>query len=298
MANTIVCGVDGSKESVAAAELGVRWARALGATAVLVHAVDAASFPRVESATGEIRAKRILDAAHRALGEIQVRTSRPIDRQVVAGPPAVALAAVAEERGALAVCVGSRGRGPLRAALLGSTSRAAVRECACPVLVVPRPAAARAGRGESIVCGLDGSDESANALRAAAKLRRLLDLKLVLVHVKSPGALVALAPAAGPPPLGHSEQLEASDRAGAAVTDRVAEQAGIVADAVERVEAGEASSVIDATAEEEDAALIVVGTHARGALEGAASGSVSSRLAASASRPVLLVRADVRLGLG
>jgi nucleotide-binding universal stress UspA family protein len=68
---------------------------------------------------------------------------------------------------------------------------------------------------------------------------------------------------------------------------------GIVAiDAEERVEAGEPSRVIDAVAEEEDAAMIVVGTHARGALEGAAHGSVSSRLAASASRPVLLVRAD------
>ena len=143
MANTIVCGVDGSPESLAAAELGVQWATALGATAVLVHAVDAASFPRVESATGEIRAKRVLDAAHRALDEIQFQTPHPIERQVVAGAPAVALAGVAEERGALAVCVGSRGRGPLRAALLGSTSRAAVRECACPVLVVPKPAAAR-----------------------------------------------------------------------------------------------------------------------------------------------------------
>jgi nucleotide-binding universal stress UspA family protein len=296
MANTIVCGVDGSKESVAAAELGVQWASALGATTVLVHAVDAASFPRVESAPGEIRAKRILDAAHRALGAVRVHTSRPIDREVVPGAPAVALAAVAEERGALAVCVGSRGRGPLRAALLGSTSRAAVRECACPVLVVPRPAAARALRGASIVCGIDGSDESANALRAAAKLRRLLDLKLVLVHVKSPGALVALAPGTGPPPPGRSEQVAAS-RVAAAVADRVAERAGIVVDADERVEAGQASSVIDATAEEEDAALIVVGTHARGALEGAAVGSVSSRLAASASRPVLLVRADIRLRL-
>jgi nucleotide-binding universal stress UspA family protein len=295
MANTIVCGVDGSEESVAAAELGVQWATALGATAVLVHAVDAATFPLVESATGETRAKRVLDAAHKVLDEIQFPTPHPIERQVVAGAPAVALAGVAEERGALAVCVGSRGRGPLRAALLGSASRAAVRECACPVLVVPRPAAARALRGRSIVCGVDGSDESENALRAAAKLRRLLELKLVLVHVESPDALVAFAPGTGPPRLDYSEQLEASRRAAAAVTERGAEPAGVVVEADVRVEGGEASGVIDAAAEEEDAALIVVGTHARGALEGAAFGSVSSRLAASASRPVLLVRADVRL---
>jgi nucleotide-binding universal stress UspA family protein len=295
MANSIVCGVDGSPESVAAAELGVQWATALGGTAVLVHAVDAASFPRVESATGEIRAKRVLDVAHRALDEIHFHTPYPIERQVVAGAPAVALAGVAEERSALAVCVGSRGRGPLRAALLGSTSRAAVRECACPVLVVPRRAAARTLRGRSIVCGLDGSHESENALRAAAKLRRLLELKLILVHVKSPGALVAPTAGTGPPPLDHTDELAARGRSTAAVTDRVAEQAGIVVEADERVEAGDASSVIEATAEEEDAALIVVGTHARGALEGAAFGSVSSQLAASASRPVLLVRADIRL---
>jgi nucleotide-binding universal stress UspA family protein len=77
-----------------------------------------------------------------------------------------------------------------------------------------------------------------------------------------------------------------------AVIGRVAAHADVSVEADERVEAGEPSHVIDALAEEEDAAMIVVGTHGRGALEGAARRSVSCRLVASASRLVLLVRAD------
>jgi nucleotide-binding universal stress UspA family protein len=142
------------------------------------------------------------------------------------------------------------------------------------------------------VCGLDGSPESENALRVAARLRRILDLRLVLVHVEALAAFVPAAPGAAPPPLDPREDIEPRRRAAAAVISRVADRADVAIDAEERVEAGEPSGVIDAVAEEEDAAMIVVGTHARGALEGAARGSVSSRLAASASRPVLLVRAD------
>jgi hypothetical protein len=53
------------------------------------------------------------------------------------------------------------------------------------VVVVPRAAATHAADGASIVCGLDGSPESENALRVAARLRRILDLRLVLVHVET-----------------------------------------------------------------------------------------------------------------
>jgi nucleotide-binding universal stress UspA family protein len=298
MANTIVCGIDGSKESVAAAEVGVWLAAALEAIPIFVNAVDeATASPQSQSAARETRAKRALDAAHQTLAEVAFDGAQAAERRVVRGTPVGALLRVADETGALAVCVGSRGHGPLHAALLGSTSRAAVRGSACPVLVVPRTAAASAFGGASIVCGLDGSPESENALRAAAKLRRALDLKLVLVHVKTHDALIAVSPGTGPPALDYGEQIERSRRAAATVISRGADRTGVPIEAEERVEAGEASSVIDATAEDEDAALIAVGTHARGALRSAALGSVSSRLAASASRPVLLVRAEAPLRL-
>lgn len=283
MARTVVCGIDGSSESVAAAKAGVRLAAAVDARPILVNAIDeTTAFPYGDGPARERGRRHALDAAQQLLSGVAIVGGEHAERRVVSGEPASAVAAVADETGAVAVCVGSRGRGPLQAALLGSTSRAVVRDSPCPTLVVPR-AAANAATGSSIVCGLDGSPESENALRAAASLRRALDLRLVLVHVRAPDALLALAPGTGPPPLEHSERIDGI---------------GMPIEADERVTAGEASGALDATAEDEDAALIIVGTHARGALKSAALGSVSSRLASSASRPVLLVRADAEVAFG
>ena len=46
------------------------------------------------------------------------------------------VAAVAEDVGACAIVVGTRGRGAVKAKLLGSTSAALLREAPCPVVVV------------------------------------------------------------------------------------------------------------------------------------------------------------------
>lgn len=56
--------------------------------------------------------------------------------EILTGRPADALAAVSTDVDMM-VC-GSRGYGPLRTLLVGSTSHALVRRAACPVLVVPR----------------------------------------------------------------------------------------------------------------------------------------------------------------
>jgi nucleotide-binding universal stress UspA family protein len=66
----------------------------------------------------------------------------PADRsgggRILSGTPADALAAASADMD-LIVC-GSRGSGPLRTLLVGSTSHALVRRAACPILVVPRGA--------------------------------------------------------------------------------------------------------------------------------------------------------------
>lgn len=56
-----------------------------------------------------------------------------------------------------------------------------------------------------------------------------------------------------------------------------------------RIELGDAASVLDRSAADERAALIVVGTHGRGRLASALVGSTSARLAALGSRPVVVV---------
>ena len=61
------------------------------------------------------------------------------ERRVVEGPPGEALCALAEELGAAAIVLGSRGRGGLKRALLGSVSDHVVRHAPCPVVVSHDP---------------------------------------------------------------------------------------------------------------------------------------------------------------
>lgn len=87
--------------------------------------------PYLEAERGVIQA-----GLERALAELPVGVPATADARV--GDPAVELIAASHELDLL-VC-GSRGRGPLRAALLGSVTERVLRGAACPVVIVPRPA--------------------------------------------------------------------------------------------------------------------------------------------------------------
>jgi nucleotide-binding universal stress UspA family protein len=58
------------------------------------------------------------------------------ERRVLTGGPGVELTILAKEIGASVLVVGSRGRGGIKRALLGSVSDHLVRNAPCPVLVV------------------------------------------------------------------------------------------------------------------------------------------------------------------
>jgi nucleotide-binding universal stress UspA family protein len=57
-----------------------------------------------------------------------------VETKLVEGPSAIAL--IAESENADLLVVGARGRGPVRAALLGSTSSYAIHHSQCPVAVI------------------------------------------------------------------------------------------------------------------------------------------------------------------
>jgi nucleotide-binding universal stress UspA family protein len=77
-------------------------------------------------------ARADLDAAAAALGTHDPQTL------VLRGSPGAALCDLATERSARAIVMGSRGRGGLKRALLGSVSDYVVRNSPCPV-VITRP---------------------------------------------------------------------------------------------------------------------------------------------------------------
>ena len=139
--------VDGSEDSLAAARTGL--ARlAPGGRVVLVTVVDepdptllvgagghagGTMTPEQFEEVGEIKRRdgeRLLDEAAAALGLPDA------ERRMGAGGPGSEISRLASELGATVLVVGTRGRGGIKRALLGSVSDHLVRNAPCPVLVV------------------------------------------------------------------------------------------------------------------------------------------------------------------
>jgi len=124
----VICGVDGSEGSDAAAHVALWLADELHAALTLVSV----RAPRV---TGDGRAGGL------AVATLSTPTRDHVERLAISGDPAKELARAAADRKATLLVVGSRGRGAVRAALLGSVSAEVTRRSHCPVLIVPPGAA-------------------------------------------------------------------------------------------------------------------------------------------------------------
>ncbi|MEZ5166090.1 MAG: universal stress protein [Acidimicrobiales bacterium] len=89
----------------------------------------------------------------------------PVVRQGDAGPVLVAEAADAD-----LLVVGTRGRGPVRANMIGSVARHCADHTTVPLVIVPgADGASPSGPTGSVVVGVDGSTHSTDALRWAVQ---------------------------------------------------------------------------------------------------------------------------------
>ena len=189
MTPTIVCAIEpGTAERVARA--GGQLARDLGARLVLAHV--RADPPLFNSKTERERARNrsmrrgreVLRRAHAALPG-----GTDADERVELGVAVSELTEIAAENDAALIVVGTRGRGRLASALLGSVSQALVQQAPCPVMIVPANASAdtprrfdrTAGEGSTTVVGTDGSAKSSTATRFARELSEHLGDRLVIV---------------------------------------------------------------------------------------------------------------------
>ncbi len=123
---TIVCGVDGSDGSLAAARHAGELAQRLNARLVLAAVIETLGDEPPDALVEEIRA-----------GVPGVR----IYFQTLSGVAADELLELARRRDARLVVVGSRGRGAVKAAVLGSVSGRLVQETDRPVMVVSKRSA-------------------------------------------------------------------------------------------------------------------------------------------------------------
>jgi nucleotide-binding universal stress UspA family protein len=139
----VICGVDGSDESLAAVRLAVSLGRSLDAPVQLVHVTDQ---PRLSGSSPAGNGARLV-ASHAAAMRILLRAAEvpaaALDLRVELGGPAERLAEVARRECAQLIVNGSTGRGGRRSALLGSVSSCLALTAAQPLVLVrahPRPA--------------------------------------------------------------------------------------------------------------------------------------------------------------
>jgi len=145
MTSPVLLCADGSEEALDALAAGIGL---LGprVSYVLVAVADAPD-PDVLSGTGHAGAEltaqefdlavgRAHESARQVLSEAEVRLGLDdVEVRVLGGEPAAAICAMAADVGARAIVIGTRGRGGLKRALLGSVSDYVVRNAPCTVLV-------------------------------------------------------------------------------------------------------------------------------------------------------------------
>lgn len=213
---------------------------------------------------------------------------REVSTAVRFGRPASVIVEEARRTAADVVVMGSRGRGPITSALLGSVSAEVVDHAPCPVLI------ARRSTLRSLVLGVDGSDDARAAEEIVASWPFLAALRVTVVSVAN---LIGIATALDPAGTGMmdasvyqqlSDELRAThERLAHEAADRLRPR-GLTAEPVMR-EGAPAMELMEA-ARLADADLIVTGTRGQTGLARLMLGSVARTVLLHSRVSVLTVR--------
>ena len=138
MSAGVVVGYDGSASSKEAVRVALDVAKAYGDKLVIAFGYELSpvggELHDYHAALKELAGKRLTEAVALA-GD----ADGDVEAVIVEQSPAAALVALADERDARVIVVGTRGESPIRGALLGSTPHKLLQLSDRPVLVVPLP---------------------------------------------------------------------------------------------------------------------------------------------------------------
>jgi nucleotide-binding universal stress UspA family protein len=139
--NGIACCVDASSDASAVVRVALWLANSLELELVLVHVAPHTNVPGVAAAVGgqeRLRAEEH-DEAEAVITRVVAAAGLPSDIRTRAEIGAVGerIVEICAEEDAALVVVGSRRRGGLKAAVLGSTSQHVVGHAPCSCVVVP-----------------------------------------------------------------------------------------------------------------------------------------------------------------
>lgn len=282
----IIAGVDGSPESLRAAALAWRIARAADTRCVLVHAV-----PEVWAPGGmeplvnshEIFQRLVTEMRQLLDRELGAELPASVRQSLIARPgrPGIVLDQVAREQTAGLIVVGARHHGALARGLGGSTAHQLVRTAAVPVLVV----GASSHAPQRVLVATDLFTAAAPTLSTARRYAELFHASMRVVHVVEPAKFPTVVP------LSLDERV-VEERARAEFERLVElEQPDIPAE--DRiVRRGRADEEIAEEVAASRADLLVVGSHGRGWIDRLLIGSTTERLLNRLPTSLLVVPID------
>ena len=278
----VVVGVDSTPESRPALTWAIEEATRRKRPLHLLHARARQDGP-VPAGPGADGADPVRTVVETAL--VRVRTVAPdleVTTQVSDESPATAL--VAASGSALCVVVGSRGRGALAGAVLGTTSAEVAVNAACPVVVVRRLGEVEPERPR-VVVGTDGSGLSTEAIGYAFAQASLRRVPLTVVHTcpeRSSGSYVAPWLSDDP-----AARVAVEQAATAQEVTGWSEQYPDVRVRRHVLRGDPVKALVDHS---RGAELLVVGSRGIGGVSGRLVGSVSQGVLSRAHCPVVVVR--------
>jgi nucleotide-binding universal stress UspA family protein len=293
----ILIPVDGSKFSKAAVDFVASRATLIGTDpSIELLNVQTAVPPRAASVVG----KQTIDAYHQdesaralkpAVNALR-KAGLPALSGYVVGHPAQQIARSAEKDDVDLIVMGSHGHGALMQLIVGSVTNALLAHTRKPVLLV-RDRAAPKGDSLRVGIAIDGSKFGRAAVRYALKHRDLFGASpdFALIHVVPDFAGAVMPDMAGLAlPAFSADDIKAMQskvfETAVAPMRKLFDKEGQRAQEV--CLAGAAGEEIAAYARKLD--VLIMGSHGYGAFKSAVMGSVATRVAATTTVPLLLVR--------
>lgn len=306
---TILCPIDFSEYSRRALNHAVAIARWYDSSITVLHVYSAApaalyapGFPLLESTVLTAADLEQVTAHARSFVTAAQIGDIPVDVVIVEGHVAAEIVSRAKQTDLLVI--GTHGRSGFDRLVLGSVAEKVLRTAECPVLTVPR-AAAGTTPGSTVVfkrilCPIDFSDCSTNALNYAMSLAQEAEAHLTVLHVMTYEMELTADMSENLLAYSHLNREafrracedNSRERLNASVPDAV--RAYCTVDTL--LATGKPYREILRVANEPHADLIVMGVQGRGAVDRMFFGSTTQHVVRQAVCPVLTLKSDSRAG--